>query len=171
MAEWSLALGPYVFNIVDVLIVVLAFMGAVVGTVKGFAVEFSVRAGFLVGLIVALIFTKPGTNVIVDTFDPPIFWATLIAFIILFIIGYLVMMMVGSLLGRTLDALKLNWLDRLLGLLLGIVEVLVLVALFVYLLELQHTVDLSAYFDFSVINNEVFKPLTPKGVELVKELL
>jgi uncharacterized membrane protein required for colicin V production len=81
------------------------------------------------------------------------------------------MMMVGSLLDRTLDALGLEWLDRLLGLFLGVVEVVVVVAFLIYLLEIQSVVDLSAYLDPSVITNQVIKPLTPVGMDLVKGML
>lgn len=171
MAEWGFALGPYVFNIVDVLIVVVAFLAAVVGAVRGFAMEFSSRAGFLVGFVVALVFARLGTSLVSETFDLPILWSTLIAFIVFFIIGYVLMMMVGSLLDRTLDAMRLDWLDRLLGMALGVVEVVVVVAFIVYLLEMQNVVNLDAYLDPSVITSRFIRPLTPKGLELVKGLL
>jgi membrane protein required for colicin V production len=150
MSEWGLALGPYVFNLVDVVIVVIAFLAAVVGSIRGFALEFSSRAGFLVGFVVALMFSRLGSSLLEDTFELPLLATTLIAFVILFLIGYLLMMMVGSLLDRTLDALGLEWLDR---------------------LEIQSVVDLSAYLDPSVITNQVIKPLTPVGMDLVKGIL
>lgn len=171
MAEWGFALGPYVFNIVDVVIVVVAFLAAVVGAVRGFAMEFSSRAGFLVGFVVALVFARLGASLVSDTFDLPILWSTLIAFIVFFIIGYVLMMMVGSLLDRTLDAMKLDWLDRLLGMVLGVAEVVVVVAFIVYLLELQNVVNLDAYLDPSVITSRFIRPLTPKGLELIKGLI
>lgn len=171
MAEWGFALGPYVFNVVDVVIVSIAFMAAVVGTVRGFALEFSSRAGFLVGFVIALVFSRLGSSLVVDTFDLPILVATLIAFVVLFLIGYLLMMMVGSLLDRTLDALGLDWLDRLLGLGLGIIEVVVVVAFIIYLLELQQVIDLSAYLGPSVITTKLIKPLTPVGLGLVEGML
>jgi membrane protein required for colicin V production len=171
MSEWGLALGPYVFNLVDVVIVVIAFLAAVVGSIRGFALEFSSRAGFLVGFVVALMFSRLGSSLLEDTFELPLLATTLIAFVILFLIGYLLMMMVGSLLDRTLDALGLEWLDRLLGLFLGVVEVVVVVAFLIYLLEIQAVVDLSAYLDPSVITNRVIKPLTPVGMDLVKGML
>jgi membrane protein required for colicin V production len=171
MADWSFALGPYVFNIVDLIILLLAFMSAVVGAVRGFAMEFSARAGFLVGFVVALLFTRLASAVIIDTFDLPLMISTLIAFVILFIIGYLAMMLVGSLLGNTLDALGLDWLDRLLGLALGIVEAFLVVAFLIYLLELQSVVDLSIYIEPSIITTKLIKPLTPVGLELVKGLV
>ncbi|MHC1693246.1 MAG: CvpA family protein [Sphaerochaetaceae bacterium] len=171
MADWGITIGSYVFNIVDVIIVALAFMGAVAGGIRGFAMEFSSRAGFLIGLMVALVFTKTGTPIIVDTFGIPLFWCTLIAFTILFIIGYLLMMMAGTLLDKTLDALRLDWLDRLLGFFLGIAEILVLVAFIIYVLDLQQVIDVSQYIDSSVISERIIRPLTPKGVELVKGIL
>jgi uncharacterized membrane protein required for colicin V production len=67
--------------------------------------------------------------------------------------------------------MKLDWLDRLLGMVLGVVEVVVVVAFIVYLLELQQVVNLDAYLDPSVITSRFIRPLTPKGLELVKGLL
>lgn len=171
MADWSFALGPYVFNIVDIVIILLAFMSAVVGAVRGFAMEFSARAGFLVGFVVALLFSRLASAMVMDTFNLPPLVATLIAFVLLFIIGYIAMMMVGSLLGNTLDALGLDWLDRLLGLALGVVEAFVVVAFIVYLLELQSVIDLSSYIEPSVITMRLIKPLTPVGLDLVKGLV
>ena len=171
MAAWGFALGPYVFNLVDVIIMVLAFMAAVVGAVRGFALEFSSRAGFLVGFVVALLFTRLGVNLFNETFDLNLLVSTLIVFVVLFIIGYIAMMMVGSLLDRTLDALGLEWLDRFLGLLLGVVEVAVVVAFVMYLLELQQVVDVSQYTDASVINQKLIRPLTPSVLTLIKGIL
>ncbi|MDD3823794.1 MAG: CvpA family protein, partial [Sphaerochaetaceae bacterium] len=141
------------------------------GAVRGFALEFSSRAGFLVGFVIALVFSRLGANLVLDTFSLPLFWSTLIAFIVFFIIGYLLVMAVGSLLDRTLDAMGLEWLDRLLGLVLGVIEVFVVVAFIIYLLDLQKVIDLSAYMNPSVITTRLLRPLTPKGIELVKGLL
>ena len=68
MAEWSFSLGSFAFNVVDVVIIALAFMSAIAGAVRGFALEFSARAGFLVGFVVALIFSQLGANLVGDTF-------------------------------------------------------------------------------------------------------
>lgn len=171
MADWSISLGSLVLNGVDVIIIVLAIIGAVAGAARGFAREFSARAGFLIGFLVALLFSKVSAPLLVDTFSLPVFWATFIAFIVLFVIGYLLVMFIGSLLDRALDALHLDWLNRLLGFLLGVVEMLILVAFIIYLLELQQVIDVSVYLDPSTITTKVLRPLIPKGVEMVKELL
>lgn len=171
MAGWGFALGPYVFNVVDVVIVSIAFLAAVVGAVRGFAMEFSSRAGFLVGFVIALIFARLGASLVVETFDLPLLWATLISFTVFFIVGYIIMMIVGSLLDRTLEAMGLDWLDRLLGLVLGVIEVFVVVAFIIYLLELQKVIDVSSYLNPSVITSKLIKPLTPRGIDLVKGLL
>jgi len=171
MVDWGFSIGSYVFNIVDIAILALAFMGAVVGSVRGFAMEFSARAGFLVGIVIAVVFAKLGAGLVMDNLGLPVLWSTMIAFVVLFIIGYLVMMMLGTLLDKTLDALMLDWLDRLLGFFLGIAEVLVVVAFLIYMLQLQSVVDLSAYFTKSVIFENILKPIAPKSLELMKGLL
>lgn len=171
MAEWGFSVGTYAVNIVDVLILLIALLAAVTGVMRGFVMGFSSRAGFLVGFLVALLFSKLGAALILDTFDLPPLWSTLIAFILLFIVGYVLVMLVGSMLERTLEAFHLDWLDRLLGLALGVFEALIMIAFIIYLLELQKVIDLSVYLNRSVITIKVIKPFTPVGLALVKGLL
>lgn len=171
MAEWGFSIGAYALNIVDVLILIIALLAAVTGVTQGFTMKFSSRVGFLVGFLVALLFASLGSKLIIDTFDLPLLWSTLIAFILLFIIGYVLMMLVGSLLDRTLDALHLDWLDRLLGLVLGIIEAFIMVSFIIYLLELQKVIDVSIYFERSVLTMKIIKPLTPVGLAWVKGIL
>lgn len=171
MNEWGFLVGSYMVNIVDVVIVIIALLAAVTGVVRGFAMKFSSRAGFLIGLLIALLFARLGAKLIVDTFDLQLLWSTLIAFILLFIVGYILIMLVGSLLDRTLDALGLDWLDRLLGSMLGVVEVFVVIAFIIYLFELQKVVDVSTYLDRSIITTKFIKPLTPVGLAWIKGLV
>ncbi len=171
MTEWGFSVGTYVVNIVDVLILIIALLAAVTGVARGFAMGFSSRVGFLVGFLVALLFGSLGAGVIAETFDFPPLWSTLMAFVLLFIVGYILIMLVGSLLERTLEMLHLDWLDRILGFVLGMVEAFIMVAFIIYLLELQNVIDLSAFFDRSVITTKVIKPLTPVGLAWVKGIL
>ncbi|MGI6466383.1 MAG: CvpA family protein [Sphaerochaetaceae bacterium] len=168
MESWFLAIGPYNFNIVDLIIIGIAFLAAVVGSVRGFAREFSSRAGFLIGIIIALYFAKNVQTLIIKNFDLPLIWSTLIAFLVLFAAGYLIIMIIGNLLEKTLDALGLKWLDRFLGLVLGVVELLIVVGLVVYLLNLQSVVNLRPYLDNSVIVKHLVNPLTTKSTTLIK---
>jgi len=171
MAEWGFQIGSMWFNAVDIAIVVLALLGAITGVVRGFSIEFSARAGFLIGLVVALFFAKTGSAIIVDTFSLPLFWSTLIAFIVLFIIGFLLTMAVGKMLDKALDALSLDWLDRLLGFFLGMAEVIVVISAIVYVLELQQVSDLGPYLDPSFFAEKLLRPIAKMGTALVKEIL
>lgn len=171
MAEWGFSVGSYMVNIVDVVIIIIGLLAAVAGVARGFAMKFTSRAGFLIGLVVALLFARLGASLLVETFESPLLWSTLIAFILLFVLGYILIMIVGSLLDRTLEALGLDWLDRLLGSILGIVEALIMIAFIIYLFELQKVVDVSLYLDRSVITTKFIKPLTPVGLAWIKGLV
>lgn len=171
MAEWGFQIGSMWFNAVDIAIVVLALLGAITGVVRGFSIEFSARAGFLIGLVVALFFVKTGSKIVVDTFSLPLFWSTLIAFILLFIIGFLLTMAAGNMLDKALDALGLDWLDRLLGFFLGMIEIIVLISAIVYLLGLQQVIDFGPFLEPSFFAQRLLSPIAKMGTALVKEIL
>ena len=171
MAEWGFQLGSYWFNAIDVIIVVIALLGAITGVIRGFSIEFSSRAGFLIGFAIALIFSNIISHLFTNTFNLPVFWSTFIAYIVLFIVGYLFTMAIGNMLDRALDALGLNWLDRLLGFFLGIVEVLVVISAIVYLLELQSVINVRPYLDPSFFAEKILRPLAKIGSSFVKEII
>ncbi len=166
-----MTIGGYVFGVADAAIVLLSFMGAVNGFGRGFAMGFSVRAGFLVGIAAALVFARSGAAVAMEIFGLPLVWATFVAYMALFVAGYISMMMLGGLLEGTLEALMLDWLDGLLGALLGVAEMLLVVAFAAYVLQLQSFVDLSDLLSASVIYSEILRPVAPLGIEIVREVV
>ncbi|MFA5513401.1 MAG: CvpA family protein [Sphaerochaetaceae bacterium] len=171
MAGWHLAVGPFSLNIVDVVVLAIAVLAAVVGSVKGFAREFSSRVGLLVGAIIALYFSNLGTPIILNTFDISLFWATVIAFVAFFVGGFVVVMVIGFLLEKTLTALKLGWLDKILGFVLGIVEFGVVLALLLFLAKNQKVVNVDDYVNKSIILTKVIGPLSEKTITFAKGLL
>ncbi len=171
MANWSLTLYGYAFNVVDVAIVVLCLISAISAASRGFAIEFSSRSGLLMGAIVGLVFSKTVAIMIADSIGLPQTWATAVAFVVLFVIGYLCMMTLGAILRRTLDALMLDWLDGLLGFGLGILEALLVVAFLIYALQGQSVVDIGLYVNRSVIYTELLRGIALGGIEIVKGVM
>mgnify|MGYP000097229385 CR=1 FL=1 len=171
MSEWSLAVGVFNITVIDIIIIVLLLIGAILGTLKGFAREASTRAGFLVAIFVALIFTSLGASLLTNTFTLTPLWSSFIAFILIFIIAYVIMLTLGSLLEKTLETIKLGWLDSLLGFFLGIAEMLIAITIILSILEMQSVFDLYRYFSSSEIYTRVIEPYAPKGVEFFQGVI
>jgi membrane protein required for colicin V production len=162
MGEWSLAIGVFHFTVVDIIIFALLFMGAVLGAVKGFAREASTRFGFIIAILVAMLFTQSGSSLISSTFSLPPLWSSLITFLLLFIIAYSLMLLLGTVLEKTLETIKLGWLDSILGLLLGIIEMFIAITFVIYVFQMQPIIDISKFMNSSELYQRVINPLVPK---------
>ncbi|MFA6706458.1 MAG: CvpA family protein [Sphaerochaetaceae bacterium] len=171
MAEWGFEIGSIWFNAVDILMVACVLIGAIAGAVRSFSIEFSSRAGFLVGLALAIAFTRSGSTIIIDKVALSLLPSTLIAFLILFTVGYLVTMLLGKGLDALLDALHLGFIDRLLGLILGMCEILIVISAIVFILDLQSLFDLSQLLNKSYFTVHLIRPLATAGTKLIGELI
>ncbi|MDC7246221.1 MAG: CvpA family protein [Sphaerochaetaceae bacterium] len=156
----------YQFTAVDIIITVLLFMGAVLGAVKGFAREAATRFGFIIAILIAMLFTLSAGSLIGETFTLPPLWSAFIAFMVLFIIAYTVMLLLGGLLEKTLETIKLGWLDSLLGLVLGVVEMFIAVVFVIYLFDMQPVIDISKYLDTSELYRRIIVPIVPRLIEI-----
>ncbi|NCB01618.1 MAG: CvpA family protein [Spirochaetia bacterium] len=171
MNEWSLAIGIYNITVIDIIIIVLLIIGAVLGAVKGFAREASTRFGFIVAVFVAFLFTELGSTLIINTFNLPLLWSSFIAFLLIFIVAYTIMLTIGTLLEKTLETIKLGWLDSLLGLVLGFVEMFLAVTFIIYILDMQNVIDVYQYLSKSEIFTRIIEPNVPKGIEFLKGVI
>ncbi len=168
MNEWSFAVGMFNITVIDIIIIALLLVGAILGTVKGFAREASTRFGFLVAIFIAMLFTNIGANLLDNTFSLSPILSAFIAFIIIFIIAYTIMLLVGSLLEKTLETIKLGWLDSLLGFLLGLIEMFIAITFIIYILQMQQLFDFYSYLSHSEIFTRIIEPYAPKGLEFVQ---
>ncbi|MFA5570949.1 MAG: CvpA family protein [Sphaerochaetaceae bacterium] len=171
MGSWSVDLGFIVLNIVDLIVLVLLLLGAIVGTAKGFSKEFGSRLGFIVGFIVALFLSQLGAQFLMNTFELKRLVATIIAYVVLFILGYILMMAVGNLLEKALSAVGLKWLDRLLGLLLGMFEIVVVVAVVLQILDNSVVQSLIPSLKQFLVGSEAYKLLNPMSSHVIEKLI
>ena len=162
--QWGLTIGSVYFNSIDIIVFSLAIIGGIADTLSGFADAFSHRSGYIVGFFSALMFTKLIAELLVQSFALPSLLASLISFVILFLIGYALMRFVGNLLETALNATGLRSVNGLLGFLWGVLEVGIVCALVIYVLELQTVFDLSDVFDKSQFTLNVVRPLVPETV-------
>ncbi|MEN6476598.1 MAG: CvpA family protein [Rectinema sp.] len=112
--------------------------------VRGFVAEVLSVAAYAVGLVIALLFYNSGSVLLAEkaglaSLSPTIRY--IISFIACFIAGFLVMKLIEKLVRGGLEAANLEMLDRILGLALGVVEGLAVVALVLVIMDLQTLFD------------------------------
>ncbi len=169
METWSLTLGSFQLNIIDVIILGLVFLSAILGAFKGFAREFASRFGFIIGILVAGLFNTMAARLIWNTFSLPVLWSSFIAFLVVFLITYFIMLSLGNALESILDAIHFGWLDSILGLALGAAEMVVIVTIVIYVINLQSILDLSSYFTGSELYNRFIIHFIQGGLASVSQ--
>ncbi len=171
METWSLAIGSFQFNIVDVIIIALVFLSALLGAFKGFAREFASRFGFIIGVIAGALFNTIVARIIYQTFSLPILWSSFIAFMGVFLVTYIVMLSLGNGLDNLMTAIHFGWLDAILGLLLGAAEMLIIVTVIIYVLNLQSIIDLNGFLDGSEFYNRYIVHFIEKGLTSISQVV
>ena len=162
--DWGLTIGSVYFNSIDIIVFCLAIIGGIAGTITGFADSFAHRAGFIVGFFLSLMFTKVLAEVLLAAFGLAMFFSSLISFVLLFLAGYVLMRVIGNLLDTALNVTGLRAVNSLLGFIWGVIEVLVVAAFILYVLELQTAFDLSSVLGQSQFVLRLVRPLVPETV-------
>jgi membrane protein required for colicin V production len=165
--DWGITIGSVYFNSIDIIVFALAIIGGIGGTLNGFADSFSHRAGFIAGFALSLMFTRILANLMVESFGLPFFVSSLISFVVLFLSGYGLLRFIGNLLESALDGIGLKPVNSLLGFIWGVFEMLVLLSIILYALELQKMFDISKFLDVSQFVLRFVRPLVPETVDWI----
>ena len=120
-------------NFADLLFLLVALFFVIKGFIRGFISEFMSMAALILGLVAALMFQKQVAALLKDMVKSDTF-RPLVAFFILFIGTYVVVKLVEMLLHNAIEAIKMNSLDRLLGVVWGLLETSVIVLIIVFLI-------------------------------------
>lgn len=137
-------------SFLDIICIAIIVIAAIRCTFRGFITEVMSMAALILGIVVAIFFSKAGA-VLVDTYIGYSRWNQIVAFLILFVVVYLVVKLIERMLHSLLERIRLERLDRALGLFLGIVEGCVVVFLIVYLLRVQPIFDATVVLEESFI--------------------
>lgn len=139
--------------------------------VRGFVREVLSVAAYAVGLVAGLLFsntlieygaTKLGTG------NLPPAAQYVIAFVVCFIIGFLIMKLIEKLIREGLQAAKLEVFDRILGLVLGLAEGLLLVAFVLVVMDIQPFFDATPLFSTSLFAQTILPIIGPAISETLK---
>lgn len=119
-------------NIADLIFLLLALFFVIKGFFRGFISEFMSMAALILGLIAALAFQNHVSALLKDMIKSDTF-RPIAAFFLLFIGTYILVKLLELLLHNAIEAIKMNSLDRLLGLVWGLLETAVIVLIIVFL--------------------------------------
>ena len=156
----------------DWVFVVFILIIAIVGLFKGFIKHIFGKLSIVLGIWGAFLFYKYLTPYVQKMISNT-FLADAIAFVLIFLVKfvfcnflviYLVIMIIGSILGKTFDGEIFNGLDRFLGFLIGAVEGLAFVALFLFLISSQPWFDITSITNSSVFYKILHPIFTITGV-------
>ncbi|MBR4437202.1 MAG: CvpA family protein [Spirochaetales bacterium] len=120
-------------NIADLIFLLLALFFVIKGFFRGFISEFMSMAALILGLVAALAFQNQLSALLKDMIKSDTF-RPIAAFFLLFIGTYILVKLLELLLHNAIEAIKMNSLDRLLGLVWGLLETAVIVLIIVFLI-------------------------------------
>ncbi len=148
------------FNWLDVVIL----LSMIVIIVRGVWVGFSRAVSALLGVILGFWFAGNYYGIVAHRLSPWIKtapWQGIVAFILLFFLVYLVLMVAGILVQGFFQVLRLGWVDRLLGGVVGLIKGLILAAVLIFLL----TVFLPS--DSKLLRESVLYPALGKAAQSI----
>ncbi|WP_321333810.1 CvpA family protein [uncultured Bacteroides sp.] len=124
---------------IDLIIVILIGVGAFRGFLKGLLRQLASILGFFVGLLAARALYASLAEKICPTFTHSMTVAQVIAFLTIWIAIPLLFGIVALLLTKTMEAISLGWLNRLLGAGLGALKYLFMIVLLIGVIEFIDT--------------------------------
>ncbi|MBN1355385.1 CvpA family protein [bacterium] len=107
----------------DWIAIVLLALPAAMGIFKGFFRTVFRFVGILLGFGFGIVFSRALGNQVKILFNlDSYFWSRLMVFIAIFALGWFIGLVLGMIVKKILRAIKMGWIDRSLGFLLGLVE-------------------------------------------------
>jgi membrane protein required for colicin V production len=141
---------------IDILIVLIILAGMVFGYLKGFIRQLATLLGVIGGLLAARALYEPVAEKLTPSLTDSVTAAQVLAFIGIWILIPILFWIVAALITRMLEALKMGWLNRMLGCVLGGVKYLLLISLLLCVVD---------YFD---TDNKFIKKQVKEGSMLYR---
>ncbi len=155
-----------VFDIIGILILLA---GGVRCAFRGFVAEFLSALAIITGLAAALIFTSALSPLLAPYLGETI-WTPIVSFLLIFLLGYVLIKIIESTLYRIIERVQLEKLDQALGFFLGVVEGFLLLALLVFVLQLQSVVEIGPFLEESFLAR-FLQQIIPVGAQFLEERL
>ena len=115
-------------NTLDVIIILLLTWGGIAGFRKGFFLEAAALLGLIVGIYLAVIASDIAGKVFTGLVDWNPLPVKIIAFLLVFGLIVMLLKLIGTLITEFFKAVMLNFINRLAGLVLGVVKLAFLIS-------------------------------------------
>lgn len=132
--------GDFTILPIDIFFTAIILFMTIKAIVRGFVTEVMGIAAIGLGIILGVLFSGLLGSVLSRQFGESN-WNQVIAFLIIFLVSYIIIKIFENGLNALVDKINLDRLDRSLGLFFGIVEGVVLVMIFVFIIEVQPIFD------------------------------
>ena len=144
----------------DILILLPLLIGLVIGIKRGLIIELTNLISIIAGVVCARLLSAPVAAWIAQQFTWPEAVCSVVAYTLLFLISTILLYLLGKLLTKLFKAVKLGWLNRLLGGVFGLAKYAIIV-LFVVLCV--HQLDTQVQFLQEDLKEEsvVYKAVIP----------
>lgn len=126
-------------GIVDIVILVLLLIGAVSGLTRGFFKELATIGGLIVGLIVARVLYVSLAELLAPYLNTSMMLVQVLSFIVIWLAVPLGLSVLASVLTKAVNALYLGWVNRLAGIVLGVVKFALVIGLVFWVLDTLDT--------------------------------
>lgn len=144
------------FTLTDVIFFIIILIFAVIATAKGFINAIFGKLCWILGLIFAFLFYKKLTGYMKQLVHNETI-SSILCFVLIFVIVFLIVKIIQTLLSKAFDGEIMKGLDRSLGFFFGLLEGLLVVFVFIFILMNQPWFDVSKLFEGSFF----VKMLTP----------
>lgn len=123
-------------NSLDIILLVPVGIGLIVGAYRGLVKELSSLAAIIMAIVVAKLFSSVFAKILIDFVHLSSTFASILAYLILFIATILIVRMFSNLLEKIFDKLALGGLNKLLGAVFGGLKFLLIVSVLLNLIVL-----------------------------------
>lgn len=153
------------FSGLDIVFAVVVLFFTIRVGIKGFVKEFMSMAALILGITIAALFSGYAAQYVVPYIGSGP-WAQVVAFLVLFLLTYVVVKIFENALGRIVERIHLESLDRALGFFLGLAEGVLFVFVLILVIQLQPVFDAEPVIEESVFAR-VLLPLLPYAQRMI----
>lgn len=144
----------------DILILLPLLVGLVIGIKRGLIIELTNLISIIAGVVCARLLSAPVAAWIAQQFTWPEAVCSVVAYTLLFLISTILLYLLGKLLTKLFKAVKLGWLNRLLGGVFGLAKYAIIV---LFVVPCVHQLDTQFQFLQEDLKEEsvVYKAVIP----------
>ena len=175
-------------NLLDVIILIPLLLWARQGYNKGFIISVASFAALVLGLYVAFFFSDYTARTLKEYFNISQEYLAIISFVVTFVIVVLVVVITGNILDRFVDVLMLGFLNKMAGLVFGILKGALYLSILFFVINffdpgkhlikqkhrdnslLYYSVESIAPMLYARLNLETLKIELPDRDELIEEV-